>query len=78
VIDPWRWLGRRRARRWPAERQWRRGCRGLDSSELLARLSHRVRVGAQVGAREKLRVAGWSRARAKLMAGAADCGVARA
>jgi hypothetical protein len=63
VIDPCQWLGRRRARRWPAARQWRRGRRGFDSGEMRARLSHRARVEAQVGARDELEVVGWSRAR---------------
>jgi hypothetical protein len=54
-IRAW-WLSRRRARRWPAARQWWHGRRGLDSGEMRARLSHCARVGAQVGAREELRV----------------------
>jgi hypothetical protein len=40
-----------------------------------ARLSHCARVGAQVGAREDLRVVGWSRARAEMRV---HCDVARA
>jgi hypothetical protein len=65
VDDARRWLDRREARRWPAARQRWCGRRGSDSGERWARLSHHVRVGAQVGAREELGVAGWSQARAE-------------
>jgi hypothetical protein len=46
-------------------RQWHRGRRGLDSGVMWARLSHRARVEAHVGARDELGVVGWSRARAE-------------
>jgi hypothetical protein len=46
-------------RRWPVAKQWRHGRRGSDSGEMPARLGHHVRLGAQVGAREELWVAGW-------------------
>jgi hypothetical protein len=65
VADSQRWLDRREARRWPAARQGWRGRHGSDSGEVWVSLSHHVRVGAQVGARENLRVAGWLRARAE-------------
>jgi hypothetical protein len=57
--DWWRRWGRSGLQRWPAVRQWWHGCRGSGSSAMEARLGHRVRLEAQVGAREKLRVAGW-------------------
>jgi hypothetical protein len=64
-IDWWCRWGRIGIRRWPAARQWWHSRRGSGSDVMQARLGHHVRVGAQVGAREELRVAGWLWARAE-------------
>jgi hypothetical protein len=65
VIDPRRRFDRRSARRWPPARQWRRGHRGSGSGELRVELSHWVRVGSLVGAREELGVNGRLQVRAE-------------
>jgi hypothetical protein len=62
-VDLCQWLGRRRARRWPAARQPRRLRGGEVSGEMWGGARSCVAVGARVESREELRVVGGSRAR---------------
>jgi hypothetical protein len=62
-VYPCRWLGQRRARRWPAARQPRRLRDGEVSGEMWGGARPCVAVGARVESREELRVVGGSRAR---------------
>jgi hypothetical protein len=64
-VDPCRWLGRRRARRWLAVRLSRCLRDGEVSGEMWGRARPCVAVGARVESREELRVVGGSRARSE-------------